>query len=433
MLINPLGNFAGEIMQSKLDSTKKTKQKEDTGYFSNGYQPNNMSGVKLEKYGKTIKQTSMKGSKNLKGSSMDDQQIWQLPNGTLWIWVGMDGESTINPLDGLPTSGYYQLVGEDGELYDNATAINFSKDQGYTKFKNHPHEESYANPFPAKEVLKDSSNVSPNVSAPSYSAPSAPSNNKQYEALTKEIDKLKEMYAEATRVWSADEVAKHLGIDYNEANILEDFNKQTNEYYDNAIAEQQALRNDYIKNNANYIQELTDAYIDSNKYVAPTATNRGIQAANLMNTNMSADTTNSTNDYGMYQNILNQEEYRKAELANNPNLAKKAYNELGTLLSNWSANKNTSDIKQYIDQLDSYTNYYAADRAYQAYLSQANAAKYAGLAGAAQNYAYNAAQQANSQANNFAQLWNYYYNTSNKNASYASNTVANLLNGSTGQ
>jgi DNA-binding transcriptional regulator GbsR (MarR family) len=239
----------------------------------------------------------------------------------------------------------------------------------------------------------------------SYTAPKTPSNDKEVQALKDEITKYREEIKELTRVWSADEAAAYLGITNDKQKWLDEMNERTNDYYDAAVAEQQALRNDYVRNNANYIDMLTDAYIDSTKYVAPTATNRGIQAANLMNTSMSADTTNSSNDYGMQQNVQNFEAKRKAELENNPYLAEQEYNNIQTMLSNWSANKNTSDIKQYIDRLDAYTNYYAADRAYQAYLSQANAAKYSGLANVSQNKAQAIANAYGSNVNKYANMY----------------------------
>lgn len=412
--------------------------------FKNGYQSKYVAdergvALALSDYGIDIKNTSLKGSVNSAGKSMDNQGVWKDKNNNLYVWVGDGG-----------TNGYYAQIGTNGVVSANLQSVDFSKIDnsmdpdayrltakvpGLNSYVQDKYSGSFALPLDNLTKQAGSKNTVSNNKAPSYSAPKAYDITKDpnYKNAMDRIDELEKMYAEATRVWNADEVAKHLGVEdqYNKDNILKMFNEQTNEYYDDAVAEQQALRNDYVKNNANYINQLVDSYVDSTKYAAPTATNRGIQAANLMATNMNADATNAMNDYGMYQNILNQEKSREAELKQNDWLATEKYNNFGTVLSNWSANKNTSDVQQYIDSLKSATNYYAADRAYQAYLSQANAQKYAGLAGASQNYAYNAAQAANSQASSFANLWNYYYNTHGKNAAVADSMVANVVPGRT--
>ncbi len=410
--------------------------------FKNGYQSKYVADEKgvalaLSDYGVDVKNTSLKGSINSAGKSMDNQGIWVDKNNNLYVWVGDGG-----------TNGYYAQIGANGQVSANLQSVDFSKVDnsmdpdayrltakvpGLNSYVQDKYSGSFALPLDNLTKQAGSKNTVSNNKAPSYTAPKAYDITKDpnYKNAMDRIDELEKMYAEATRVWTADEVAKHLGVEYqyNKDNILKMLNEQTNEYYDDVVAEQQALRNDYIKNNAQYVDQLTDSYIDSTKYTAPTATNRGIQAANLMTTGMTADTTNSTNDYGMYQNILNQEKSREAELKQNDWLATEKYNNFGTVLSNWSANKNTSDVQQYIDSLKSATNYYAADRAYQAYLSQANAQKYAGLAGASKNYAYNAAQAANSSASAFSNLWNFYYNALGQDSKAASDKVSGLLNG----
>jgi hypothetical protein len=401
------------------------------GYFSNGYQPNyvhvNNKFLNLVDTKLTAGETGLKGTLNSAGKSIDNQAIYKTsdPDDTnYYVWIGNGSVA-----DSYGNKGRYVAIPKD-QIMNTALKTDF---QNTVDIKTRGETIDPLDYFSSKlkQVEKETKKQSTKVTTPSYSAPKAYDITKDpnYKNAMDRIKELEEAYAEATRVWTADEVAKHLGLEdqYNKDNILKMLNEQTNEYYDDAVAEQQTLRNDYVKNNAQYINQLTDSYIDSTKYTAPTATNRGIQAANLMTTSMNADTTNSMNDYGMYQNILNQEESRKAELANNDWLATQKYNGLGTALSNWSATKNTSDVQQYVDDLKSATNYYAADRAYLAYLSQANAQKYAGLAGASQNNAYNAAQAANSQAGTFQNLWNYYYNVYNKSDTAATNKVASLL------
>lgn len=347
-----------------------------------------------------VKNTGLKGTMDSNGSLINQQYIFKTndPKDTnYYVWIGNGGVA-----DEHGNTGRYLTI---PKAQINNTAL---KTDFYNKvdIKTIGTESDPLNYFNSKfEYQNKQANTVKANKAPSYTAPKAPSNDKEVQALKDEITKYREEIKELTRVWSADEAAEYLGITNDKQKWLDEMNDRTNDYYDAAVAEQQALRNDYVRNNANYINMLTDAYIDSTKYVAPTATNRGIQAANLMNTSMSADTTNSSNDYGMQQNIQNFEAQRKAELENNPYLAEQEYNNIKTMLSNWSANKNTSDIKQYIDRLDAYTNYYAADRAYQAYLSQANAAKYSGLANVSQNKAQAIANAYGSNVNKYANMY----------------------------
>lgn len=258
-----------------------------------------------------------------------------------------------------------------------------------------------------------------------YYAP--PSSNSSYydktiADLTQRIYEL-----EHPKVYTAQELADIYGIDYNEQNILNDYNKSTNEYYDAAVKAQNDLRTQYAKNNAKYVDQVADSYINSYANAAPTAVGKGSLAANALSTQLNASQLNASNDYGMMQSVNNLEEARKAELKENPNLAKQYYNNIGTYLSGLSAELNKSDVKQYVDKLDAYSQMYAADRSYQSYLAQANAAKYAGLANAA---ATNAATSA-SRANSFDKLWNYFYTAHGNDSNYASNAVANLLKTST--
>lgn len=148
---------------------------------------------------------------------------------------------------------------------------------------------------------------------------------------------------------------------------------------------------------------------------------------------MSADQLNSSNDYGMLQSVNTLNEARKAELANNPNLAKQYYNKIGTYLSTLSANLNSSDVQQYVDNLNAYATEYAADRNYQSALATAAASKYKGLASAASTNASYAASSANNNVNNFEQLYNYYLTSSGGNKNYATNAFVNNLKMSAGQ
>ena len=275
---------------------------------------------------------------------------------------------------------------------------------------------------PKKETTKPTTSGSTNTGVPSYTAPS-PSKREQllesqlndYKA---ELDALKEQL----KPRSAQEMAKIYGVDYNLDNILADYNKQTNEYYNDAIAKQTEYRNDFARDNALFYDKLINEYLDSYKNTAATNTNKGIRTANALSNAINANNVNAANDYGMLQSINNLGEAKKAELANNPYLAEQQYNKLGTYLSNLSANLNTSDVKQYVDSLDAYSNLYSGSRQYQNYLAQAAQSKYSGLANAAK---YNASATGDS---SLAKIYENYFNLTRGNRKDAANAFVNTIN-----
>ena len=270
-------------------------------------------------------------------------------------------------------------------------------------------------------------NTSNNTTQPTYTAPS---NNPNVE-LTNKLNEQSEMIKDLTDkiyalehppVMSAEEAAKHFNIDYNYDNILKDYNDKTNKYYGDAINEQEDLRTTYLRNNAQYYDNIIDSYVDSYANAPPTAIGKGALAANALTTQLNANKTNAANDYGMLQSVNNLEKARDAELAGNPYLAKEYYNKLGTYLSSLTAAKNTYDVQQYVDQLDAYSDMYASSRATQAAIAQANASKYAGLANAAM---YNAQGNAYNGTNKFQTLYDFYKNATGDDT-LASKWVNNL-------
>lgn len=286
-------------------------------------------------------------------------------------------------------------------------------------------------PTPESNTTPSTPNISTGVSTPNVNNSYKPKTTTTTNTTTDTAyDKLKaefDAYKESLKPIGAAEAAKLYGIDYNEANILKDYNDSTNEYYDNAVKAQNDLRTQYARNNTQYVNQIADAYIDSYRNAAPTATGKGTLAANALSTQLQADSINAANDYGMMQSVNTLNEARAAELKNNPQAAKDYYNKIGTYLSGLSATKNASDVKQYVDQLDAYSQMYAADRSYQSYLAQANAAKYAGLANAS---ATNASSAASNSAWN--QIYNYYLTTRGGDSYKADSNIANLLKASGG-
>lgn len=225
------------------------------------------------------------------------------------------------------------------------------------------------------------------------------------------------------KIWSAKELADHYDVDYNEQNILKDYNDKTNKFYDEAIATQEALREQTIRNDSQYMRQLTEAYLDSYRNAAPTATGKGTLAANTLSNLINASDTMSYNDYGMQQSINALSEERKAELENNPLLAKDYYNSIGRYLSTLSSNLNAADVKAYVADLDKYSTEYMADRQTAAAYANAAATKYSGLAQAASTRASNVY----SSYDPYASLYNYYYNT-RKNLTTTDKAITNLYN-----
>lgn len=223
---------------------------------------------------------------------------------------------------------------------------------------------------------------------------------------------------------SAEEAAKKHGIDYNYDNILAGYNKATNEYYDAAVAEQEANRTKYLQASNNYVNRIMNEYLDSYTNAAATASGRGTTAASALMTDLNAQSTNTANDLGMLQSVNNLEAYREAELANNPNLAQQYYNKLGTYLSDLSTSEYQANVNKYVNELDAYSQTYAADRLLSAAEASAAASKYAGLASSSK---YAATAAANS-TNNWNKLYNYYL-TQYGNDKAAANAVINNIQG----
>ena len=229
------------------------------------------------------------------------------------------------------------------------------------------------------------------------------------------------------KYYTANQLAEMHGVQdlYNEQKWLNDYNTATNKYYDEAVATQQDLRNSYAINNGQYLDKTLESYMDSYANQTPTATAKGATAANALSTILKAGQTYANDDYNMLQTENLLEEQRKAELANNPNVAKQQYNNIGLMLSQLGTDYYSSAVKEYVNQLDAYGSMYAGNRAAEGLANQGTAAKYNGLLTAAQNRA-----NASSYNSDWSQLYNYYYNTRNKNSYAADSAIAKLLNSS---
>ncbi len=240
-------------------------------------------------------------------------------------------------------------------------------------------------------------------------------------------ERMRKQNEELTRVLSAEEAAEKFKIDYDEAKTLEGYNEASNKKFDELVNTQSDLREQSLRNNAQYIKQTTDAYLDAYRNAAPTATGRGTLAANLLSNMINSSDTLSYNDYGMNQSINALEEERKKELENNKMLAKDYYTNLGLYLSTLTANQNAANVKAAAANMDKYATEYAASRATAAANAAAAASKYSGLANATSTYSqYNA----NSALSKLYQYYNMYLAQTGGNTKEADSIfVNNHLNG----
>ena len=282
---------------------------------------------------------------------------------------------------------------------------------------------------------KTTSNTSNKTSASNNkttsTTPSSSTVDKIVDQYQQEINNYKNQLEELLnpKILSALEVANILGVDYNEANILKDYNKATNDYYDLAVKELQDIRSDYDKNNTQYLNQIMNSYLDSTKHAAPTATGKGALAANALSTLLSASQSSALGDYDILQDINATNEARKKDIANNANLARQQFNDLGLALSNLSTTFDQAATKAKVNALDAYAQHYAADSSYRSQLANAQASKYSGLANAAST---NASAAANKYANSWNNLYNYYLAASGSDTS-AANAIKTMLTASQGK
>lgn len=203
-----------------------------------------------------------------------------------------------------------------------------------------------------------------------------------FDARNKRLDEVEAQLAELTRPKTAREIAEELSIDYDEQNLLNMYNEDTNTFYDDMIKAQNETRDQYLRNNSQYVNQLARNYLDSYRYAAPTAVGKAALAANVLASNLYASQDNSANDTGMLQSVNALEEARRAELAMNPYTAKDYYTQMGKALANASATRNYSDVMQYQQKSNALAQIDAANRALNQYNAQAAATKYSGLASA---------------------------------------------------
>lgn len=274
-----------------------------------------------------------------------------------------------------------------------------------------------------EQITGNTTTSSPTINIGGYGGGGNYSGGNTTDSFWKEqYDKVLKQNEELTRIMSAPEAAKHFGIDYNEENILKDYNEASNKKFDELTNAQQDLREQSLRNNAQFIRQTADAYLDSYRNAAPTATGRGALAANMLSNMIGATDTLSYNDYGMLQSINALEQERQKELENNKMLAKDLYTKMGTYLSTLSANKNAADVQAAIANMDKYSTEYAASRKTAAANAAAAASRYSGLAQAAST---NANAAANSALAKWYQYYDAYLSRTGGNTKEADNLIVN--------
>jgi hypothetical protein len=402
--------------------------------FDNGYQPKTINGKTLKKTGMTIGQTGLKGSTSWNGKNMDSQNIWT--DGTnQWIWV-RTGEGKGHYVS-------YDMLHKGAVDFSNTKSIsylNYEKNSRNFKTsspntsaieankKKNTQTQTQPQTQTQTQTTKPSTNTGSKGGTVSTSAVDQSiydlinelrAENKEYKTKIEELSKPK--------YYTAGELAEMHGVQdlYNEQKWLDDYNAATNKYYDEAVATQQDLRNSYAVNNGQYLDKTLDSYMESYANQAPTATAKGATAANALSTMLGAGQTYSNDDYNMLQTQNLLEEQRKAELANNPNVARQQYNNIALMLSTLGTDYHSSAVKEYVNKLDAYGNMYANNRAAEGLVNEGTAAKYNGLLSASKTNALSKAS-----TSDWSQLYNYFYKTRNEDSYATDSAIAKLLNSS---
>lgn len=204
--------------------------------------------------------------------------------------------------------------------------------------------------------------------------------------------------------WTAEQIADYHDVyDYDRDYLLNRYNEDTNDFYDAAIANQQKELNKYDAATQNNFGRTMYDYVRSYDNMAATTSNKAKLAANLLNTYLAQDQINSQYGNEMYQSLVNYENQRQAELANNDYLAEQRYNTIGNWLRQYSTDYYNSDITDYVNSTKAYGEENAARRAIAAEQATSAATKYAGLANAS---AINAGAQGKSNYDTLYEIYN---------------------------
>lgn len=426
-------------------------------YFSNGYQPSTIDNTDLKRatfngQNVQVQHTGLKGSVNTAGKNMDTQQVWT-DGKNYYIWIGNGGtggyyanvgsvkagiESLINNTYGYSATDFKNVntsFGDNVKNYTSQGTLDFGYWAAQERAKQIITEDTKADTTTNNTTNTATSNGSGTTASKTPAAPQPDYSwmgklfddlNKRNDELLKRIEELENPY-----IPTAEEIAEHYGIDIDEQHILDEvYNKTTNDYWNQMLNYTDQNRTRTVQDALAYERNQLDDYLASYNYQAPTGANRALRAANVMQMNLGGNQTMSALDSNLLDMYNNMQDQYKAELANNPNLAKQHVTSLKTWLANHSAVLNEANTTAYANQLNAYAKMYAAGRGAMNYLNSANSAKYQGLLNAGDTSAKGIADSYTSNA--FSRLYDTYLKMNNGNQKLTDNEFYNYLMNSTG-
>lgn len=392
--------------------------------------------------GKKIKDSTMKGSLDENGNSLNDSPIFQnketgdryvfVPNtkgGTTMVQINPDATKSLDFRTVFNDNTVQQkTIREDGNYNSKAffdTAVLDKK--GIDKYLVEAVPENKNFSWSANNYTKDTTPTNSDVGGgnytPSYSAPDLSGLYNQIASLQSELQELKN-----PRLYSAKELAEHYDIADTLAN--EDYwNKvytdYINENFGNQLNEFDKQRSNVVTNSARFNNAITNNYLreNLNELRQGNAVNNQAIAANTLKSRILGDDTLTQADYQMLQDRKQLEQDWQAQLADVDRQAKEAYNATNSYLMQMGNQHYTSDIQDAINTMNAAATKYKGDLDLYRQKVQGYSNQYAGLANAASTRAGTAASNNSSY---IKQLENYYNQLYGGNYNRTANTIAGL-------
>ena len=392
--------------------------------------------------GKKIKDSTMKGSLDENGNSLNDSPIFQnketgdryvfVPNtkgGTTMVQINPDATKSLDFRTVFNDNVVQQkTIREDGNYNSKVffdTAVLDKKGIDKYLVGAAPATKSFS--WSANNYTKDTKQTNSGGGGggytPTYSAPDLSGLYNQIATLQSELQELKN-----PKLYSAKELAEHYNIADTLAN--EDYYRQlytdyVNENWGNQLDEYDEQRLKALINGARYNQMLQDQYIKSyvNEQRQGNATNNQAIAANALKTQILNNYDASQNDYQMLQDRKQLEQDWQAQLADVDRQAKDAYTMANAYLMQAGNKHYTSEIQDTINGINAAATRYKGDLDSYRQKVQGYSNQYAGLANAASTRANTAASNNSSY---IKQLENYYNQLYGGDYNRTANTIAGL-------
>lgn len=242
-----------------------------------------------------------------------------------------------------------------------------------------------------------------------------------YNRLLEQIEQIQH-----PKEWTVDELAEHFGVkDYYDLNyLLSTYDNATNKYYTDAIDAQIKDNDEALRNSSYYANNLLNEYLRSYNNTAPTSIGKSTLAANTIKSMFGADQANEEAASNLNSIVESYREAWKAALEDNKLKARDEYNDLGNFLLQGGLNLNTSQVQNYVNQLEAAAKAYTGIRNAQSTLASDYANAYqSALQGALTTNAYSASQAGNNLLRNAYQQyyshipgvnWETVYNNANR-------------------